>query len=61
MCRLILSVSDGKMNISVSSEIGDTPAGTARAEDPLGTFFVSELAEAVPAERESILLEKRFR
>ena len=35
MYRFILSVSDGNMNISVSSEIDDSPAGTAWAEDPL--------------------------
>ncbi len=33
MCRFILSVSDRQMNISVSSEIGDTPAGTANVFD----------------------------
>ncbi len=59
-----------KDKTSGSSEMGDTPAGTAnvfdgmriaipRAEDPLGSFFSSELAEAVPAEREPISLEER--
>ncbi len=40
--------------------MGETPAGTARAEDPFGkVVFFTELAEAVPAEREPISLEER--
>ena len=35
------------------ADVHETPAGTARAEDPLGkALFIAKLAEAVPAESE---------